>query len=68
MHRPCADVREAEFLESAPEAHLREIDREAFPKNALQVHAAPAHHAVGPRIGTRLHKLPQLLLLLVRQF
>ena len=66
MPGPCADVRIAEFLESAPEAHLGEIGGEALPKNALQIHPAPAHGAVSPRIGTRLRALPQLRLLLVR--
>ena len=66
MPGPCADVRIAKFLENAPEARLRGIGGEALPKNALQIHPAPAHGAVSPRIGTRLRALPQLRLLLVR--
>ena len=42
MARPGADVREAELLERAPQAHLRQIDTEALSENTLQVDAPPA--------------------------
>ena len=67
MLGPGTDVRKAEFLERAPEAHGREINPETLPKNALQVHAAPAHHPVFFRIGTGLHQLAQVLFLLARK-
>src|SRR5437899_4592669 len=67
MPRPRADVRKAEVLENAAKPHFREINPEAFPQNALQVHAAPAHHPVLLRIGPRFHKSAQLLLLIRRK-
>ena len=65
MLGPGADVRIAELFENAPEAYFGEVDREAVPKNTLQVHAAPAHHPMHLRVGTGLHKLLQRLFLLV---
>ena len=58
----------AELLENAPQAHFGEINGKALPKNALQVHAAPAHNPINLRIGAGLHELLQLLFLLRRKF
>ena len=63
MLRPGADMRIAKLFENAPKAHLRQIDRKALPKHALQIHAAPAHNPVNLRIRTRLDHLAQFLLL-----
>ena len=57
-------MREAELLENTPEAHLGQINAEAFAKNPLEIHAAPAHNAVLLRIGAGLHEAPQFLFLL----
>jgi hypothetical protein len=65
MARPGADVREAELLERAPQAHLRQIDTEALSENTLQIDAAPAYDAILLRVGAGLDKLLQCLFLLV---
>jgi hypothetical protein len=61
-------MREAELLENAPEADRGQINGEAFTENALQIHAAPAHHSVLLWIGASLNELPQFLFLLRRKF
>src|SRR4029077_1142312 len=65
MARPGAEVREAELLERAPQAHLRQIDTEALSENTLQVDAAPAYDPILLRVGAGLDKLLQCLFLLV---
>src|SRR6476620_1654491 len=68
MARPGAEVREAELLERAPQAHLRQIDTEALSENTLQVDAAPAYDPILLRVGAGLDKLLQCLFLLVESF
>src|SRR6185312_7156322 len=65
MARPGAEVREAELLERATQAHLRQIDTEALSENTLQVDAAPAYDPILLRVGAGLDKLLQCLFLLV---
>src|ERR1700738_5449159 len=65
MARPGADVREAELLERAPQAHLRQIDTETLSENTLQVDAAPAYDPILLRVGAGLDELLQCIFLLV---
>src|SRR4029078_6228840 len=65
MARPGAEVREAELLERAPQAHLRQIETEALSENTLQVDAAPAYAPILLRVGAGLDKLLQCFFLLV---
>ena len=67
MPWPCADVREAQFLENLPKPHFGEINTEALAKNALQVHTTPAHHPMLKRIGPCLHQFAQSLFLFCRK-
>jgi hypothetical protein len=60
-------MRKAKLLENASEAHFGQINRKAFAKNALEIHAAPACNSVLLRIGAGLHEVPQRLFLLQRK-
>ena len=51
-------MRKAQLPENTPEAHLAQINGEAFAENPLEIHAAPACNPVLFWIGTGLHEVP----------
>ena len=67
MTRPCAHVREAEFLQQLPDIAFVERDAEPLGDDPLEVDPPPAHDPVLLTIRTSLDDLRELSQLLLRQ-
>ena len=67
MTRPCAHVREAEFLQQLPDIAFVERDAEPLGDDPLEVDPPPAHDAVDMTIRAGLDDLCELSQLLRRK-